>query len=89
MEETKEMTPAKPTYEQLEQVALQLQQRLMMVENKLKTIDFASMRLTWLFRVLDKTDYFTLEFVEKCAKEIEALLTIDEEVTDESEEKVD
>ena len=89
MEETKEMTPVKPTYEQLEQAALQLQQRLMMVETKLKTIDFASMRLTWLFKVLDKAEFFPHDFTFMCTEEIQSLLTINEEPTDNQEEKVD
>lgn len=87
MEETKE-TSTKLTYEQLEQAALQLQQRLMMVESRLKSIDFASMRLTWLFRVLENKGSFTPDFVNKCAEEVENLLTIEEETTDNQEEKV-
>lgn len=85
MEETKE-TPSKLTYEQLEQTAKKLNQRLMMAEGKLRTIDFASMRLTWLFKVIENKDSFSEFFINKCASEIETLLTIDED--DKQEEEV-
>lgn len=76
MEEKKEET-TKLTYEQLEQAAMQLQQRLMMAENKLRSIDFAVMRLTWLFKVIENKSSFSAEFVDKCAKEVEDILTIE------------
>ena len=53
MEENTSTKESKLTYEQLEQVAMQLQQKLAIAESKLRTIDFASMRLTWLFRVIE------------------------------------
>lgn len=83
MEEKKEekkvsSEPNKISYEQLEQAAMQLQQRLMIAENKLRSIDFASMRLTWLFKVLENKSSFSTEFAGKCAKEVEELLTIED-----------
>ena len=84
MEEKETSTPSKPTYEQLEQAAMQMQQRLMMAESKLRSIDFAAMRLTWLFKVIENKDAFSEEFVSKSSKEIEELLTLDED-TPESE----
>lgn len=85
MEEKETSTPSKPTYEQLEQAAMQMQQRLMMVENKLRSIDFASMRLTWLFKVIENKDSFSEEFIIKSSKEIEEILTLEEEDTPEAE----
>lgn len=79
MEEKETSTPNKPTYEQLEQLAMQMQQRLMMAENRLRSIDFASMRLTWLFKVIENKDSFSEEFINKSSKEIEELLTLEEE----------
>lgn len=80
MEEVKETKETKLSYyEQLEQAAMQLQQRLVMAESKLRGIDFATMRLTWLFKVLENKESLSPVFVEKAAKEIENLLTIDEE----------
>lgn len=80
MEEKKEVAvePVKKvSYEQLEQIAVQLQQRLMIAENKLKNIDFASMRLNWLFKVLENDKNFNVEFVDKCSEEIANILTLD------------
>ena len=44
--------PNKLSYEELEKVAMEAQQRMMMMENRLRSIDFASMRLNWLFKVI-------------------------------------
>lgn len=88
MEENKENIAAeKMTYEQLEQAAMQLQQRLMMAENKLRSIDFASMRLTWLFKVIENGKAFDKDFSDKCVSEIKELLTL-EEPSEEEPDKV-
>ena len=49
----------------------------MIAENKLKNIDFASMRLNWLFKVLENEKNFNVEFVGKCSEEITNILTLD------------
>lgn len=82
MEDKETSTPSKPTYEQLEQVAMQIQQRLMVAENKLRSIDFTVMRLTWLFKVIENKEAFTEEFISKSSKEIEELLTLEEGTTE-------
>lgn len=87
--ETKETKEPKLSYEQLEQAAMQLQQRLVMAESKLRGIDFATMRLTWLFKVLENKELLSPAFVEKAAKEIENLLTLDEETDEETEVEAD
>lgn len=69
-EKEKTAVPNKLTYEQLEQLAMQLQAQL-------RNIDFASIRLDWLFRVLEHRESLSESFVMKCAMEIEKLLTID------------
>lgn len=81
MEETKEQK--KLSYEELEGVAVQLQQRCMMLENKIRAIDVTSTRLNYLFKVMEFSDMFTEEFVDKCCTEIEELLTLDTAVEDE------
>ena len=78
MEEKNNTTAEKLSYEKLEQAAMQLQQRLMMAESRLRSIDFASMRLTWLFRVIENKGAFTPEFVNKCSEEVQELLTLEE-----------
>lgn len=86
MEDKETSTPSKPTYEQLEQVAMQIQKRLMVAENKLRSIDFTVMRLTWLFKVIENKEAFTEEFISKSSKEIEELLTLEEETTEAEKE---
>ena len=86
MEDKETSTPSKPTYEQLEQVVMQIQQRLMVAENKLRSIDFTIMRLTWLFKVIENKEAFTEEFISKSSKEIEELLTLEEETTEAEKE---
>lgn len=86
MEENKEQK--KLSYEELERAAVQLQQRYVMLENKLRSIDLVSTRLNYLFKVMEFNSMFTKEFVDKSSCEIEELLTIDtpeaekEETTD-------
>lgn len=80
MEETK--NPGKKlTYDELVNVAAQLQQRAMTAEQKLQNIDLTNMRLHYLFEVIKYGDkaYFTPEFIAKCSAEIEDILTIKEE----------
>lgn len=87
MEEKKEES-TKLTYEQLEKIALQLQQKLAVAESKLNSIDYVSMRLTWLFKVVDSKAMFSGDFYDKCVKEIEELLTpVEEETVSETEEE--
>lgn len=71
--------PSKPSYEELEKIAVEAQQRMMMMENRLRSIDFASMRLNWLFKVIENKDSFSLGFLEKCVKEVEGILTLEED----------
>lgn len=89
MEENKTTTveDSKLSYEQLEQVASMLQQKVAQTEAKLKTINVAMLRLECLFRVLDKAQYFSKEFVANCTDEIVDLLKVDKEETPTEETK--
>lgn len=78
MEEQKN-NQEKLSYEKLEEVAVQLQQRCVMLENKLRSIDLMSIRLKYLFKVLDVKSSFSEVFVNKCSNEIEEILTVEEE----------
>lgn len=80
MEETKDSNK-KLSYDELVNVASQLQQRAMVAEQRLQNIDMTGMRLHYLFDVIKYANRgaFTQEFIEKCAKEIEDILTIKEE----------
>lgn len=83
MEEIKEQK--KLSYEELEGVAVQLQQRCVMLENKLRAINIASTRLNYLFKVIEFGNMFTDEFVDKCCTEVEELLTIDTSIVQDEE----
>lgn len=77
MEEQKK-EQAKLSYEKLEEAAVQLQQRCVMLENKLRSIDMVSVRLSYLLKVVEIKDVFSEEFIARCSKEIEDLLTLEE-----------
>lgn len=83
--EEKEKIENKLTYEQLENAAVQLQQRLLIAENKIRNINFTSLRLDWLFKVLENKYSFEDKFLAKCSKEIEDILTLED--TEETKEK--
>lgn len=78
-ETTKAPETNKLSYDQLEQVAIQLQNRAMEAEAKLNSINMTTIRLDYLFKVIDKPLQFPVEFVDKCTKEIINILEIKEE----------
>lgn len=69
MEEKNETTDGL-TYEQLEQIALQLHNKVMQAEARLNSINLAAMRLDYLFKILDKSPFFPKRFVDECVVEI-------------------
>lgn len=77
MEEQKK-EQAKLSYEELEGAAVQLQQRCIRLENRLRSIDMTSVRLGYLLKVVEIKDVFSEEFIARCSKEIEDLLTLEE-----------
>ena len=68
--EEKNKTTEKLTYEQLEQIALQLQNKAMQAESRLNAVNLAAMRLEYLFKVLDKASLFPKKFIDECVSEI-------------------
>lgn len=85
MEENKETTqapeqPRQLSYEQLKNVAGQLQQQNMQLRKALQDANFSNMfkRLDYLFKVMECPHMFGDEFVQKCAAEIESSITIPE-----------
>lgn len=72
------------TYEQLEAIANQLSEQNQQLFAKLKEASMANLfkRLDYLFKVLEFKENFAQEFVETCAKEINSLIEIPEEVTE-------
>lgn len=71
----------KLSYEQLEEVARQMEGQLRQVYAKLQDANMNNLfkRLDFLFKVLETEQMFQLGFVQKCADEIKSILTIPEE----------
>lgn len=73
--------PAKLTYEQLEEVAHQLSNRVNQLSAQLSEAVMinASKRLDYLFKTLEYKDLFSKEFITSAISEIEEALTSIEE----------
>ena len=71
----------KLSYEQLEEVARQMEGQLRQVYAKLQEANMNNLfkRLDFLFKVLETEHMFPLDFVKKCTDEIKSILTIPEE----------
>lgn len=80
VENKEEKNEVKPLdIDQVKMVASQLQQRCVMLENKLRSIDLTAMRLKFLFQVLENKSCFSKEYVAKCADEVKELMSDDSE----------
>lgn len=86
--ENKEKKDVKPLdIDQVKMVASQLQQRCVMLENKLRSIDLTTMRLNYLFKVLENKLCFPKDFVNKCTNEIVDLMDDSSEEEQSKEEE--
>lgn len=78
MNVTSKEEPKKLTYEQLEQVAGNLQRQCQQLYDQLKgaqnVIDSFN-EVEMLLSILGKAEYFKPEFVERCASEIQEVIT--------------
>lgn len=93
MEEKKE-TPAENqpkqlSYEDLKNIAGQLQQQNMQMRKALSELNYENMfkRLDYLFEVVKVPHMFNDEFVGKCAEEIQSMLTIPEKDKEDNSEE--
>ena len=92
MKPTPEATrPEKMSYEQLENIAHQLSDQAKQLYAKLQEANMVNMfkRLDYLFKVVENTRNFPVEFVTKCITEIMDLMTVpetEEETGDKPEE---
>ena len=79
--------PEKMSYEQLENIAHQLSEQSRQLYKKLQEAKMENMfnRLKFLFKVVENGDKFKPEFLSKCVDEIEDLMTIPEEESEESD----
>ena len=82
MEENKkqgEVKTEKLSYEQLENVASQLQQQNMQLRRMIDSNEWMFKRLEYLFKVMEVSHMFTDGFVARCSSEIEELMILPEE----------
>ena len=72
--------PKQLSYEELRNIAGQLQQQNMQMRRALSELNYKNMfeRLNYLFKVMEFAHMFSEEFVGKCTSEIESLMTIPE-----------
>lgn len=97
MEEKKETVAEQPkrfTYEQLEQIAGNLSTQVQQLSARLQEANMFNMfkRLDYCFKVLEVAPTFSAallspDFVERCAKEIEDLMTPPAPVEEETKEE--
>ena len=89
MEENKEVK--KLSYEQLEEVAKQLSTQVQQLYAKLQETNVQGIfkRLDYLFKVIEFKDSFNADFVSQCSKEIEELITIKDDKSEDKEDKAE
>lgn len=93
MEEKKETPvenqPKQLSYEDLKNIAGQLQQQNMQMRKALSELNYENMfkRLDYLFEVIKVPHMFNDEFVGKCAEEIQSMLTISEKDKEDNSEE--
>lgn len=80
--------PEKMSYEQLENVAHQLSEQAKQLYMQLQNANMSNIfkRLDYLFKVVENSHMFKLDFVDKCINEIEDFMTVPEETEDNSKE---
>lgn len=76
------------SYDQLKEVAAQLQHENQQLRSTLVRVDYSNTfkRLDYLFKVLDNYVHFDDDFVASCIKEIQDMMTIKEESTENMED---
>ena len=93
MEEKKETPvenqPKQLSYEDLKNIAGQLQQQNMQMRKALSELNYENMfkRRDYLFEVIKVPHMFNDEFVGKCAEEIQSMLTIPEKDKEDNSEE--
>lgn len=83
--------PQKMSYEQLEQVAHQLSEQARQLYGQLQKSNLGNMfkRLDYLFKVVENGHMFKQDFLDRCIKEIEDIMTVPEEPENSEEEAPD
>lgn len=80
--------PKQLSYEELRNIAGQLQQQNMQLRRALNDLNYKNMfeRLNYLFKVMEFSHMFSDEFVGKCVTEIESLMTLPEDTSEDTTE---
>lgn len=80
--------PEKMSYEQLENIAHQLSEQTKQLYAKLQAANMGNMfkRLDYLFKVIENGHMFKQNFLEKCIAEVVELMTVPEEIDEETKE---
>lgn len=73
--------------DKVKMIAAQLQQKCVMLENKLRSIDITAMRLNFLFQILANKDAFPADFITGCSQEIMDLMSAEPEESEQKEGK--
>lgn len=83
--------PQKMSYEQLEQVAHQLSEQARQLYGQLQKSNLSNMfkRLDYLFKIVENGHMFKQDFLDRCVKEIEDIMTVPEEPENSEEETPD
>lgn len=83
--------PQKMSYEQLEQIAHQLSEQARQLYGQLQKSNLSNMfkRLDYLFKVVENGHMFKQDFLDRCVKEIEDIMTVPEEPENSEEETPD
>lgn len=77
------MEEQKYTEEDYKKVILEQKKQIEFLENRIKLLDAVTIRLNFLFKVIEFNAAFDDEFYERCAQEIENLLTLPEKEPEE------
>ena len=84
MEENKSSKSGKLSYEKLEEVAMQLSQQVKTLQQQVQQMDYGNFhqRMLYLFKVIENKEAFDLDFINKCVKEIQDVMTPPKEIVD-------
>ena len=85
---SQDQNPKKLSYEQLQNIAGQLQQQNMQLRRALSEQDYtnAFKRLDYLFKVMEFAHMFSDDFISRITEEIEATITLPVENKDKTED---
>ena len=80
-ENEKSLKKEKMSYEELENIAHQLSEQSRVLMQKLQEVNMSNMfkRLDYLFKIIEFEHMFDDNFIDKCIKEVQDMISIPEE----------